>query len=295
MNLLTVFSRFPDQQACIEHLESIRWGDEPRCPYCDSRDVQRKRERQRVGRWNCAGCQSSFNVLAKTIFAKTRVPLRKWFLAISLTVNAKKSLSSHQLARDLDLRQQMAWYLMQRIRRSMAQRQSRLVLRGVLEADESYVGGKPRGPNKRHARVNAKRGRGTAKQLIAGGVERHGRLRLFQPPNYTGSTVGQMMRHVIEPAGSVLMTDELGAYRALDGWITHRVIRHRQQYMQGPIHTNNIESAWAVLKRAHHGSHHHYSVKWTPLYLAEAGWKWNERGRRSEESFDRFLCDCMEL
>ena len=293
MDLLTVFSRFPDQRACIAHLEKVRWGKHPRCPYCRSRHVQRKRDGQRIGRWNCRGCRSSFNVLAKTIFSKTRVPLQKWMLAISLIVNAKKSLSSHQLARDLKLTQPTAWYLMQRIRREMATRQSRLLLRGILEADETYVGGKPRPANKRHARQPSKRGRGTKKQVITGVVERRGWLRLFAPPDLRQETIAKYLAYTVDPRGSLLITDELASYEVATGWIDREVIRHRVQYVKGDVHTNNIESAWAVLKRAHHGTHHHYSRKWTPRYLAEQGWKWNERHTEPADSFAAFLHGCM--
>ena len=126
MNLLTVFSRFPDQESCIEHLEDIRWGDSPACPHCGSVKVARKGENARVGRWNCHDCHASFNVLSGTLFQKTRIPLQKWFLAIGLVVNAKKSLSSCQLARDIDLRQPTAWYMLQRIRVEMAREQRTL-------------------------------------------------------------------------------------------------------------------------------------------------------------------------
>ncbi len=111
MNLLNIFTRYPDQEACIEHFEGVRWGDDPHCPHCGSTHVARKSEGRKIGRWNCHGCKSSFNVLSGTIFEKTRVPLQKWFMAIGLIVNAKKSLSSCQLARDLDLTQPTAWYM----------------------------------------------------------------------------------------------------------------------------------------------------------------------------------------
>ena len=294
MNLLTVFRRFPDQKACIAHLERVRWGKRPRCPYCRSWHVQRKRDGQRIGRWNCAGCRSSFNVLAKTIFSKTRIPLQKWFLAIALTVNAKKSLSSHQLARDLDLTQPTAWYLMQRLRREMAHKQTRLLLRGLLEADETFIGGKPRPPNNRHAKKTGIRGRGSPhKWMIAGVVERGGRLRLFAPPDFSGETVRRMMDYSIDPACSLLITDEYSSYKVLDGWVDHEVIAHGQQYVDGDIHTNTMESSWALLKRAHHGSHHHYTRKWTPMYIAETGWKWNQRHSEPSDSFERFLSGCF--
>ena len=103
MNITGVFYRFPDQEACIAHLEKVRWGDDPHCPHCGSTSVARKDDQGRVGRWNCHGCKSSFNVLSGTIFEKTRIPLQKWFLGIALIVNARKSLSSCQLARDLDM------------------------------------------------------------------------------------------------------------------------------------------------------------------------------------------------
>ena len=149
MNLLEVFTHYPTQETCIEHLEIARWGDAPACPYCGSRDVARKAEGELIGRWNCHSCHDSFNVLAGTIFSKTRVPLQKWFLAIALMVNAKKSLSSCQLARDLDLNQKTAWYMQQRIRAQMATEQGSILLQGIVEADETYIGGKPRRSNTR--------------------------------------------------------------------------------------------------------------------------------------------------
>jgi len=102
MNLLSISQRFPDQQACIQYLEEQRWGQQACCPHCGSQRVGGKQEGKPIGRWNCHGCKSSFNVLSGTIFEKTTVPLPKWFLAIGLMVNTKKSLSSCQLARDGD-------------------------------------------------------------------------------------------------------------------------------------------------------------------------------------------------
>ncbi len=175
MNLITIFKRFPDQEACIEYLEKVRWGNHGHCPHCGSTKVARKADAGRVGRWNCHDCRSSYNVLSGTIFEKTRIPLQKWFLAIGLMVNAKKSLSSNQLARDLDMNQKSAWYMQQRIRAAMLIDESEL-LQGIVEADETYVGGKPRKKNNRDDDTPNKRGRGTKKTPVLGAVERGGRV-----------------------------------------------------------------------------------------------------------------------
>lgn len=147
MYLIEVFRRFPTQDACLVHLESIRWPEVPTCPFCQSEKVARKAENARRGRWNCHSCKSSFNVLSGTIMQKTKIDLQKWFLAIGLMLNAKKSLSSYQLARDCDLTPPTAWYMQQRIRAAMSD--SDALLRGMIEADETYVGGKPRRTNKK--------------------------------------------------------------------------------------------------------------------------------------------------
>lgn len=135
MNLIEVVNRFPDQQSCIDHLEAIRFKDGPYCPLCGSTDnVKRKKENDLVGRWNCHECKNSFNVLSGTVMQGTHVPLQKWFAAIALMVNAKKSLSSYQLARDLGMTQPTALYMQQRIRAAMASDQGSM-LSGVVEAD----------------------------------------------------------------------------------------------------------------------------------------------------------------
>ncbi len=161
----------------------MRWGDKPACPHCGSLHVARKREGERVGRWNCHDCKNSFNVLSGTVMQKTKIPLQRWLLAIAIICNAKKSqgrirrISSHQLARDLGMHQNSAWYLMQRIRAAMASEESALgdqgpFLRGIIEADETFLGGKPRKRNRRGSRKPAKRGRGTDETAVIGAVER---------------------------------------------------------------------------------------------------------------------------
>ncbi|MYC34527.1 MAG: transposase [Chloroflexi bacterium] len=139
MNLIAVFQRFPDHESCIEHLEAVRWGEIPACPLCGCVTVGRKADGDRVGRWNCHECKSSFNVLSGTIFEKTKIPLQKWFLGIAIILNAKKSVSSHQLSRDLDLNQKSAWYMMMRIREAIVD--DGALLSGIVGADKAYIRG----------------------------------------------------------------------------------------------------------------------------------------------------------
>ncbi len=116
MELMRLLQRYPDHESCIERLETVRWGDSPTCPRCQSSRVARKADGARVGRWNCHQCNTSFNVLTGTVFQKTKIPMQKWFLAISMLSSAGESFSSHQLARHLDLNQKSAWFMAKRIR-----------------------------------------------------------------------------------------------------------------------------------------------------------------------------------
>lgn len=295
MNLLEVFTRYPTQESCIEHLELARWGDAPTCPHCNSGDVARKVDGERVGRWNCHNCKDSFNVLSGTIFCRTKVPLQKWFLAVALMQDAKKSLSSHQLARDLDLTQPTAWYMQQRIRSQMATADGGILLQGIVEADEAYIGGKPRKPNRRDDDTPSPRGRGTKKTAIIGAVERGGRVVAQVASDLTGAGVLRFIRATVTPGGSLLITDEYRGYHAVKRYIKHAVINHSREYANGAVHTNTIEGFWALLKRAWYGSHHHYSRHYTPLFVAEAAWKYNQRKADQRDTFNGFLAGAVSV
>ena len=290
MNLLTIFRRFPDHQSCIEHLEHVRWGDQGHCPHCGSLHVARKSDGERIGRWNCHDCKSSFNVLSGTIFEKTKIPLQKWFVGIALMVNAKKSLSAYQLGRDVELPHQTAYYMQQRIRAAMAADQAPL-LQGIIEADETYVGGKPRKGNKRDDDKPSKRGRGTRKMPVVGAVARGGNVTARIADGVSGRTILQFLKDTVDPHGSVLITDEFKAYNAVRGRMNHAVINHSVAYADGETHTNTIEGFWSLLKRAWYGSHHHYSRHFAPLFIAESAWKYNHR--KDENAFGSFLRVCM--
>lgn len=285
MDLIKVFQKFPTQEACIAHLENIRWGDTPTCPHCHSERVGRKVDGGRVGRWNCHACHDSFNVLSGTIFEKTRVPLQKWFLAIGLMLNAKKSLSSHQLARDCELNPPTAWSMQHRIRAAMTENDK--MLEGILEMDETFVGGKPRRKNKKANHKPNKRGRGTKKTPVIGAIERGGSVVAKVAEDLTGKGIVKFLKKHVNIPESLLVTDEYPGYRAVDALMAHEVINHSEQYAVGDIHSNTIESFWALVKRAWYGSHHHYSKKYMPLFIAEAAWKYNER--ENPNAFESFL------
>ena len=291
MNLITIFRRYPDQEACIQHLERVRWGDNPTCPKCDSPKVAPKADGDRIGRWNCHACHASFNVLSGTIFQKTKIPLQKWFLAIGLMINAKKSLSSHQLSRDLDITQPSALFMQQRIRAQMATEQGEVMLQGIVEADETYIGGKPRKANRREDRKPARRGRGTSKASVIGAIERSGKVVARVQDDLKGPGVLKFIREHVQPSGSVLITDEYQAYSSVRPMMQHAVIRHSEMYADGATHTNTIEGFWSLLKRAWFGSHHQYGKRQMPLYVAEACWKYNHRD--DENAFGGFLRACV--
>ena len=289
MNLITIFNQFPDQQSCITHLEAIRWPEQAFCPQCDSDRVARKAEKDMVGRWNCHKCKSSFNVLTRTIFSGTQIPLQKWFLAISLMANAKKSLSSYQLSRDLELNQKSAWYMQQRIRAAMASDEGEL-LQGIIEADETYVGGKPRYKSR-----NNKRGRGASgKTSIVGAVQREGNVKAQVTDDTKGRTVLNFIQKAVDTSFAALITDEYRAYTNAAWLMPHAVVDHSSGYVDPDdrsIHTNTIEGFWALLKRAWYGSHHKYTKGWSPLFVAEAVWKYNHR--KDTDAFNGLLRSCF--
>ena len=296
MDLITVMRDFPDQEACIAHLEKIRFGDEPFCPLCGvvgecAPKSERYKDRQKVGRWNCHSCKSSFNVLSGTMFQGTQLPLQKWFLAVALIMNAKKSLSSYQLARDLGLKQKAAWYMQQRIRAEMASKQGRILLEGIIEADETYVGGKPRKRNKRKDDKPNKRGRGTKKTPVIGAVERGGWVVARVADDLSGCGILQFVKDSLRPDRSELITDEYQAYRAVDPLLRRRMIDHSKEYARGGLHTNTIEGVWSLLKRAWYGSHHHYIRQYTPLFVSETSYKYN--ARHDLRAFDTFIEGCF--
>ncbi len=278
MNLHEVFTRFPDQQSCIDHLEAIRFKNGPYCPQCGCADpdkVRRSNLKSRVGRWNCHDCKSSFNVLSKTPLSGTHIPLPRWFAVLALMVNAKKSLSSHQIARDLGLTQPTALFMQERLRAVMASDQAGL-LGGIVEADETYVGAKRRKKNKRDDFPHGGQGK-SDKTPVVGAVSRGGKVVAKVANDTKAKTILNFIRSNVSPAARFVVTDESSAYHGVRGLWPHSVINHSRQYVNGPVHTNTIEGFWSLLKRAWYGSHHKYTVGRMPLFVAEAAWKYNHR------------------
>jgi transposase-like protein len=283
-SIVEIYRRFPTPEAATAHLEKVRWGDDPSCPYCGCFTAARHNETGRA-RWQCWSCNKSFSVTVGTIFHNSHIDLQRWFLLISLMLNAKKGLSAMQAARDLEMRRPTVWSMMHRIREGLVD--DGKLLRGLVEMDEAYVGGKPRKKNRRDDDTNAPRGRATKKTPVVGAVERSGRMkaRMVNKTEMMGDDMLALIKDWIDLPGTVLTTDEYPGYNGLNNVVAHRTINHSVSYVErdmfsgqfGAIHTNTIESVWAILKRAIIGQFHHVSPKYLPLYLKEIVYRYNSR------------------
>jgi len=274
MDIIEIFEPFPDQEACLELLEQLRWQGKPKCPYCRSESqTPLKKER----RYHCNSCNASYSVTVSTIFHKTHLPIQKWFLALSLILNAKKGISARQLAKHLKVNRNTAWRISTQIRKAMIEPEQRNMLIGLIEMNETFIGGKPR---KKHKKQTFTRGRGTKKPAVVGMVEHGGKIKaklLGNSKQICFKKLSTLVRETVNLKKSVLITDEDQYYKRMRNFLPHVSIYHQVSYVDGWIHTNSIESFWALLKRGIIAQFHKVSVRHLPKYLCEFSYRFNNR------------------
>lgn len=263
----------PDNASARKYLEHKRWGDSGRlCPHCGHpHSVCRGGDRE--GYYRCCRCKEEFTVRTGSIFERSHIPLDKWILAIYLVVTARKGISSLQISKELSIRQKSAWLMMHRIRTAMASG-GKESLRGVVEVDETYLGGKE---TNKHERKKLKAGRGTVgKMAVVGMRQRKGRVVAEVVADTKKNTLQGLVRREVE-AGAVVNTDELAGYKGLAGKYEHRVVNHSaKQFVDGMAHTNGIESVWALLKRGFYGTFHKFTLEHLQRYVDEFCFRLNE-------------------
>lgn len=295
MNVSEIFTRFSSQETCIEYLEGLRWQHEPECPYCKSKHSSKRRG---TYRHQCNNCNNSYSVLVGTIFEDTKLPLFKWFLAISLMLNAKKGLSALQLGRDIGVNRKTAWYLQMRIRKAMQDGDDQDLFKGIVEIDETYIGGANRNHSKEKRQERRESGLNFTgmehKQAVIGLLERAGRIKL----QVLEKAKSKIIKPVIEQTVSTeacLVTDGFGAYRGLDKrYREHQILnKEKEEYVKGEYHTNTLEGLWTLLKRGIYGQYHKVSIKYLQAYLNEFTFKYNYRAHRS--IFDFFVNKTMSV
>lgn len=296
MNIYQIFTKYQDNNEAIKYLEEKRWGDKPICVYCKSTKVCKHKEKV-TNRLQCWNCKKSFSVTVGTIFHHSHISLNKWFMLIALMRNAKKGLSACQAARDLGMNRPTVWSMMHRIRKAMQTDEAKL-LEGIIEMDETYVGGKPRKENRKDDDEDNKgnpRGRGTKKTPVVGMVEREGKVKAIAVSKLElkAKDLRKLILKSIDTQNSILITDEYTGYNRVSDIVPHETINHSYEYARGDIHTNTIESFWAILKRGLIGQFHWVSKKYLNAYIDEFCYRYNLRNQNDTVAFDDILGRCI--
>ncbi|HEV8232904.1 MAG TPA: IS1595 family transposase [Thermoanaerobaculia bacterium] len=266
MNLMKLFQDFDTSEECRTYLEELRWPDGVKCPRCQSGKISRIRERNQ---FDCDSCRYQFSVTAGSIFHDSHLPLPKWFAAVYLMCEARKGVSANQLKRTLSVSYKTAWYLCHRIRKAMEELNP-APLKGTVEIDEAYIGGK-----RRHV-GGGYRGN---KTMVLGAIERGGEVRLKIEKRNNKPTLHRFVAETTAPETERIMTDEWRAYRGIgDADTKHETVDHyKEEWVRGDVHTNSIEGVWSLFKRSVIGSYHQVSAKHLDRYLDEFEFRFNNR------------------
>jgi len=295
MNLIEI-AQLTENEA-REYLESIRWTDGARCPHCESKEVTRlngKSTRPGVHKCKNKECRKQFTVTVGTIFEGSHVPLTKWLLAYHLMCSSKKGISALQLQRNLKLGSyQTAWHMAHRIRFAMGRDPLKSKLSGVVEVDETYIGGKNKNKHK-DKQVKGDQGRSTkSKTPVIALVERNGNVQSKPIERVGANELKGAIRESVEKTATI-MTDEWPSYQGIGKEYKggHHIVNHREgEYVNGEASTNTVESYFALLKRGVMGTFHHVSKQHLHRYCNEFSFRWNNRECTDEErTFNALKC-----
>jgi transposase-like protein len=268
-----------NELAAVELFEKLRWGNTPCCVKCGSVEVYKMTDAKTGDRnkrflWRCRDCKEQYTVRIGTVYEESRLPLKHWAYGFWRGATSKKGVSALEISRHCQISYKSALFLMNRIRFAMApDLQTAPPLTGTVECDETYVGGKPRYSSSSRCWGPIK------KTPVFAAVERGGQIRRRVMPHVNGANLRQAMQEVIDPRARI-MTDEYAAYKKIGRLFEggHYRIRHKlRNYVKGDIHTNTVESSFALVKRGIMGVYHNVSKEYLHRYLWQFDFVWNGR------------------
>jgi transposase-like protein len=284
ISIFKLFEMYPDVETARKYLESRLWPQGAICPKCkgSGRITPRK-----DGFYRCNACKWDFTVRTGTIFERSHIPLHKWIHAMYMLVTARKGISSLQLGKEIGIRQASAWFLLHRLREACGN--DLVMLRGTVEMDEVFIGGKEQN---KHMSKRMYGGHGVpSKMAVVGMRERGGRTKATPVESVGARSLENVVRQNIE-LGATIHTDEYQGYRRLAKDYKHESVNHSLgHYSRNGVTTNSIESVFAVMRRGLHGVYHHASKKHLGRYVNEFTFRLNDAnvGRHTLERLDSFV------